>query len=107
MASGANPVAIILDPDQSVINLGHLAAVPGGNTIKKSYPPLVRRVIQPLGVIFNLMSFSKKMSQSFLDFPASASQPRCVSSLNIALHRSSLLPLKENSVKKIIKSSAC
>jgi hypothetical protein len=107
MASGANTVAIILEPGQGVINLGHLAAVPCGDPIKESYSPLVRGVIQPLGVIFYLMSLSKKMSQSFLDFHASASQPCCVSWLNLALHRSGLLPLKENPVKKIIKSSVC
>jgi hypothetical protein len=102
MASGANTVAIILDPDQGVINLGHLAAVPGGDTIEKSYSPLVRGVIQPLGVVFNLMSLGKEMSESFLDFHASASQPCRVSWLNIARHRSSLLPLQENPVKERI-----
>jgi hypothetical protein len=102
MASGANTVAIILDPDQGVINLGHLAPVPGGDTIEKSYSPLVRGVIQPLGVVFNLMSLGKEMSESFLDFHASASQPCRVSWLNIARHRSSLLPLQENPVKERI-----
>jgi hypothetical protein len=49
------------------------------------------------------MPLGRKMSQDFLDFNAPASQPGCVSRLNIALHRSTLLKLRESPVKKIIK----
>jgi hypothetical protein len=73
MASSANTVPIIFDPSQSFINLSHLAAVPRGHTIKESYTPLIGVIIQPLGVTFDLMSFSRKMSQSFLDFEAPTS----------------------------------
>jgi len=93
MARSANPVPIILSPGQGFIDLSHLAAVPGGDTIKESYAPLVRAVIQPLSITFDLMSLTRKVSQSFFDFHPPASQPGCVRWLNIVLHRSSLLPL--------------
>jgi hypothetical protein len=106
MARSANPVAIILNPDQRFINLNHLAAVPGGDTIKESYAPLVRAVVKPLSVILYLMSFARKMSQSFFDFHPPASQTGCVRWLNIVLHRSNLLPLTGFLLKAYSKSSA-
>jgi hypothetical protein len=95
MASSAKTVAIILGLGQRFINLGHLAAVPGSDTIKESYSPLVRAVIQPLSITFDLMSLTRKVSQSFFDFQAPVFQSRCVGRFNIALHRSSLLRLKQ------------
>ena len=103
MARSANPVAIILNPGQRFIDLSHLAAVPGGDTIKESYAPLVRAVIQPLSVILDLMSLARKMSQSLFDFHPPASQPGCVRWLNTVLHRSNLLPLTGSSIKKIFE----
>jgi hypothetical protein len=103
MARSANPIAIILNPGQRFIDLSHLAAVPGGDTIKESYAPLVRAVIQPLSVILDLMSLARKMSQSFFDFHPPASQPGCVRWLNTVLHRSNLLPLTGSSIKKIVE----
>jgi hypothetical protein len=91
MASSANAVATVPDPDQGFVNLSHFASVPGSDMIKKSYPPLVGRVVQPLRVSFDLASLSRKMSQSFLYFHAPVSQPGCVSWLDISLHRSRLL----------------
>src|SRR5690606_38828543 len=71
------------------------AAVPGGDTIKESYAPLVRAIIQPLGVILDLISLAREMSQSFFDLYAPASQPGSVGRVN-GLHRSGLLQLLEN-----------
>jgi hypothetical protein len=103
MAGSAKTVAIIVGPGQCLINLSHLAAVPGGDTIKETDSSLIGAVIQPLGVILDLMSLTRKMSQSFFDFHAPVSQPGCVRWLNIVLHRSSLLPLVENLVKRIFE----
>ena len=103
MARSANPVPIILSPGQGFIDLSHLAAVPGGDTIKESYAPLVRAVIKPLSVILYLMSFTRKMSQSFFDFHPPASQPGCVRWLNIVLHRSNLLPSTGIFIKSIFE----
>jgi hypothetical protein len=94
LASHADAVARILDPGQGFIDLSHFTAVPGGYTIKESYTSLVGGVVQPFSVTFDLMPLTRKMSQSFLDFHTPASQPGCVSPLNIALHRSGLLPLE-------------
>jgi hypothetical protein len=104
MASNANTVALILDPGKGFINLCHLATVPRGDTVKESYSPFVGVVIQPLGITFDLMPLSRKMSESFLDLHTPAPQAGCVRGLNIALHRSSLLRLEKNSVKTIIKN---
>lgn len=66
MASSAKTVAMVFDPGQSFVNLSHFASVPGSYMIKKSYSPLVGRVVKPLGVSFDLTSLSRKMSKSRL-----------------------------------------
>ena len=99
MASSAKAVVIIRGPGQRFVNLSHLAAVPGGDTIKETDAPFVCAVIQPLGVILDLVSFARKMSQSFFNFHAPASQPGCVGWLHIVLHRSKLLQLTQIPVK--------
>src|SRR5918993_347899 len=96
MASSAKTVAIILGLSQRFINLSHLATVPGGDTIKKIEAPLVCAVIQPLGVILDLISLARKVSQSFFNLHAPASQPGCVGWLHIVLHRSKLLQLNNS-----------
>jgi hypothetical protein len=106
MARRAKTIAIILGVSQRSIYLSHLAAVPGGDTIKKSDAPLVRAVIQPLGVILDLVSLARKMSQSFLNLHAPASQPGCVGCLRIVRHRSSLLQLNKLALRRFSKSSA-
>jgi hypothetical protein len=106
MASSAKAVVIIRGPGQRFVNLSHLAAVPGGDTIKETDAPFVCAVIQPLGVILDLVSFARKMSQSFFNFHAPASQPGCVGWLHIVLHRSKLLQLTQSSRQEYSKSSA-